>query len=170
MGRTLCSLIGHRREIVTVEDHHFSRRQRWSDEFRDVLLPIVHEILEFILGRESSGRAGFTDFFPPRPCGRFVTEDHFAALGGEPLAKAFCLSGFTGAVDALDDDGYFKIGFEGKDWDVYAYVDNVFNERAVLFDQISAPSGSGNNPYFDTVTINDPRSWGIGFSKSWGGN
>ncbi|HEY8266971.1 MAG TPA: TonB-dependent receptor, partial [Steroidobacteraceae bacterium] len=56
----------------------------------------------------------------------------------------------------------FKIGLESGDWDVYAYVDNAFNERAVLYDQQSAPPG--------TITVNDPRSWGIGFSKSWGGN
>jgi outer membrane receptor protein involved in Fe transport len=53
-----------------------------------------------------------------------------------------------------------KVGFEAGDWEVYAYVDNVFNERAILFDQQSAPPG--------TITINDPRSWGLGFSKSWG--
>jgi len=55
-----------------------------------------------------------------------------------------------------------KFGFEADDWQVYAYVDNLFNERAILFDQGSAPPG--------TITINAPRKWGIGFSKSWGGN
>jgi outer membrane receptor protein involved in Fe transport len=55
-----------------------------------------------------------------------------------------------------------KVGLEADDWEVYAYVDNLFNERAILFDQESAPPG--------TITINDPRSWGIGFSKSWGSN
>ena len=63
-----------------------------------------------------------------------------------------------------------KLGFEADDWEVYAYVDNLFNERAILFDQLTAPPGQRNNPYFGTDTINDPRSWGIGFSKSWGGN
>ena len=55
----------------------------------------------------------------------------------------------------------FKIGFDSDDWEIYAYVDNVFNERAILFDQQSAPPG--------TITINTPQTWGIGFSKSWGG-
>ena len=40
-------------------------------------------------------------------------------------------------------------------------MDNLTDERAVLFDQDSAPLG--------TVTINTPRTWGLGFSKSWGG-
>ncbi len=55
-----------------------------------------------------------------------------------------------------------KFGFETDAWQVYAYVDNLFNERAILFNQQSAPRG--------TITINTPRTWGIGFSKSWGGN
>jgi outer membrane receptor protein involved in Fe transport len=55
----------------------------------------------------------------------------------------------------------FKIGLDSDDWEVYAYVDNLTNERAILFDQESAPPG--------TITINRPRTWGIGFSKSWGG-
>ncbi len=54
-----------------------------------------------------------------------------------------------------------KFGFEADAWEIYAYVDNLFNERAILFDQDSAPPG--------TITINTPRTWGIGFTKSWGG-
>ncbi len=54
----------------------------------------------------------------------------------------------------------FKIGLDAGDWEVYAYLDNAFNERAILFDQESAPPG--------TITINAPRTWGLGFSKSWG--
>ncbi len=55
-----------------------------------------------------------------------------------------------------------KIGFATDEWEIYAYVDNLTNERAVLFDQQSAPIGN--------ITINWPRTWGLGFSKSWGGN
>jgi len=55
-----------------------------------------------------------------------------------------------------------KLGLQADDWEVYLYCDNVFNERAVLFDQQSAPPG--------TITVNDPRAWGVGFSKSWGGH
>ncbi|MBM4219989.1 MAG: TonB-dependent receptor [Gammaproteobacteria bacterium] len=55
-----------------------------------------------------------------------------------------------------------KIGLATDDWDVYVYVDNLTNERAVLFDQQSVPAGN--------ITVNWPRTWGLGFSKSWGGN
>ena len=55
-----------------------------------------------------------------------------------------------------------KFGIEADTWEIYAYVDNLNNERAILFDQQSAPPG--------TITINTPRTYGIGFSKSWGGN
>lgn len=55
-----------------------------------------------------------------------------------------------------------KLGFEADDWEIYAYVDNLSNERAILYDQESAPPG--------TISINWPRTWGLGFSKSWGGN
>jgi outer membrane receptor protein involved in Fe transport len=56
----------------------------------------------------------------------------------------------------------FKVGLESDTWEVYAYVDNMFDERAVLYDQQSAPLGM--------FTINFPRTWGLGFSKSWGSN
>ena len=48
-----------------------------------------------------------------------------------------------------------------EDWEIYAYVDNLTNERAILVDAQFALPG--------TVSINRPRSWGLGFSKSWGG-
>jgi iron complex outermembrane receptor protein len=53
-----------------------------------------------------------------------------------------------------------RLGLEADTWEIYAYVDNAADERAILFDQNSAPPG--------TITINTPRTWGIGFSKSWG--
>jgi outer membrane receptor protein involved in Fe transport len=53
-----------------------------------------------------------------------------------------------------------RFGVEADTWEIYAYVDNLGNERAILFDQNSAPPG--------TITINTPRTWGIGFSKTWG--
>ena len=74
-------------------------------------------------------------------------------------------------MNGIDDDAVLqpayqvsdvKVGFEADDWEIYAYVDNLDNERAILFDQSSAPPG--------TITINTPRTWGIGFSKSWGLN
>ena len=58
----------------------------------------------------------------------------------------------------------FKIGLAADDWEIYAYVDNMFNERAIYFDQATELGLLTNN----LKTISDPRSWGIGFSKSWG--
>lgn len=55
-----------------------------------------------------------------------------------------------------------RLGLEADTWEIYAYVDNAGDERAILFDQNSAPPG--------TITINTPRTWGLGFSKSWGRN
>jgi outer membrane receptor protein involved in Fe transport len=70
----------------------------------------------------------------------------------------------SGVIDPIDQPSYslsdFKLGIEADTWDVYAYVDNAGNKRAILFDQDSAPPG--------TKTINTPRTWGIGFTKSWG--
>ena len=57
----------------------------------------------------------------------------------------------------------FKVGFESEDWEIYAYVDNLTNERAILLDKSSALVPG-------TISLNRPRSWGLGFSKSWGGN
>ncbi len=60
----------------------------------------------------------------------------------------------------------FKIGLTANDWEVYAYVDNIFNEQAIYFDQFTEVGLLTNN----LKTISDPRSWGIGFSKRWGRN
>ena len=60
----------------------------------------------------------------------------------------------------------FKIGLAADDWEIYAYVDNIFDERAIYFDQATeTPDDVRTNNF---KTISDPRSWGIGFSKSWG--
>ena len=71
----------------------------------------------------------------------------------------------NGIFDATVQPAYqladARLGFEADDWELYAFVDNMTNERAVLFAQNFAPAGS--------VTVNAPRTWGIGFSKSWGG-
>jgi outer membrane receptor protein involved in Fe transport len=70
----------------------------------------------------------------------------------------------SGVVNPIVQPSYslsdIKFGIEADSWDIYAYVDNVGNKRAILFDQDSAPPG--------TKTINTPRTWGIGFTKSWG--
>ena len=71
----------------------------------------------------------------------------------------------NGIFDATVQPAYqladARLGFNADDWEIYAFVDNMTNERAVLFAQNFAPAGS--------VTVNAPRTWGIGFSKSWGG-
>ena len=56
----------------------------------------------------------------------------------------------------------FKVGFESGNWEIYTYVDNLTNERAILFDKENALVPG-------TVSINRPRSWGLGFSMNWGG-
>ena len=55
-----------------------------------------------------------------------------------------------------------RFGVEADTCEIYAYVDNLGKERAILFDQQSAPPG--------TATINAPRTWGLGFTKTWGGD
>jgi iron complex outermembrane receptor protein len=70
----------------------------------------------------------------------------------------------NGVIDPVSQPSYsisdLKFGIEGETWDIYTYVDNLNNERAILFDQTFPPPG--------TKTINTPRTWGIGFTKSWG--
>jgi iron complex outermembrane receptor protein len=56
----------------------------------------------------------------------------------------------------------FKVGFKSGDWDIYAYVDNLTDERAVVRDWTGEPQGP--------VSLNRPRSWGFGFAKSWDGS
>lgn len=58
----------------------------------------------------------------------------------------------------------FKIGLAADNWEIYAYVDNMFNERAIYFDQATEIGLRIN----DFRTISDPRAYGIGFTKSWG--
>jgi outer membrane receptor protein involved in Fe transport len=55
----------------------------------------------------------------------------------------------------------FKVGFESEGWEIYAYVDNLTDERAIIRDWTGTPQGP--------VSINPLRTWGLGFSKSWGG-
>jgi outer membrane receptor protein involved in Fe transport len=57
----------------------------------------------------------------------------------------------------------FKIGLESAGWEIYAHVDNLTNERAILRNKEYALLPG-------TVSINRPRTWGLGFAKSWGGD
>ncbi len=41
----------------------------------------------------------------------------------------------------------FKVGLEAEDWEVYAYVDNIFNERAILFDQAQRTARDDHGQY-----------------------
>ena len=56
----------------------------------------------------------------------------------------------------------FKIGVESEGWEIYAYVDNLTDERAVVRDWTGEPQGP--------VSLGRPRSWGLGFSMNWGGD
>jgi len=56
----------------------------------------------------------------------------------------------------------FKVGVESESREIYVYVDNLTDERAVIRDWSGAQQGA--------VSINPPRSWGLGFSMSWGSN
>jgi outer membrane receptor protein involved in Fe transport len=93
--------------------------------------------------------------------------------GGNVYARyqwTYTGNSLNGIGDATLQPAYqisdFKIGLAADDWEVYAYVDNIFNERAIYFDQFTEVGLGTNN----LKTISDPRSWGIGFSKSWGRN
>ena len=39
----------------------------------------------------------------------------------------------------------FKIGLTADNWEVYAYVDNMFDERAIYFDQATEVGLRTNN-------------------------
>jgi outer membrane receptor protein involved in Fe transport len=91
------------------------------------------------------------------------------SLNGLPTPE---LDGAGNVIDIVDptlQPAYqisdFKIGLAAENWEVYAYVDNVFDERAILFDQFTELGIRTN----DLRTVNEPRAWGIGFTKSWGG-
>jgi outer membrane receptor protein involved in Fe transport len=105
--------------------------------------------------------------------GNFYARYQFSYMGNS-------LNGLPNPV--LDDDGNvveiieptlqpayqlsdFKIGLAADNWEIYAYVDNMFDERAILFDQATELGLRTNN----IKTVGDPRTWGLGFSKSWGG-
>jgi len=93
--------------------------------------------------------------------------------GGNVYARyqwSYSGNSLNGIGDATLQPAYqisdFKIGLAADDWTVYAYVDNIFNERAIYFDQFTEVGLGTNN----LKTISDRRSLGIGFSKSWGRN
>jgi len=91
------------------------------------------------------------------------------SLNGLPSVILDVDGNITDIIDPRVQPAYqlsdFRIGLAADDWEIYAYVDNIFDERAVYFDQATEIGLLTNN----IKTISDPRSWGIGFSKSWGG-
>jgi outer membrane receptor protein involved in Fe transport len=102
---------------------------------------------------EEKGAAWLEYTFPPEVAGGHVygrfqwtyTGDSLSGIWPSTLQPAYGISDF-------------KVGFESGDWGIYAYVDNLTDERAILRDWQYGP-----------VSINRPRTWGLGFSKSWGG-
>ena len=61
--------------------------------------------------------------------GRFQWTYNGNSLNGDRRRHA------TSAVQPTYQLSDFKIGLDADDWEIYAYVDNVFDERAVLFRQ-----------------------------------
>jgi iron complex outermembrane receptor protein len=101
----------------------------------------------------------------------WVEYTHPRELAGGNLYARYQWTYMGNSLNGIGDDAALqpayqvadvKIGLANDEWDVYAYVDNVTDERAVLFAQQFAPPGN--------VSVNWPRTWGLGFSKSWGGN
>ena len=105
--------------------------------------------------------------------GNFYTRVQWSYMGnslnGLPVVTTDGAGNVVDTQDPILQPAYqltdFKVGLAADDWEVYAYVDNVFNERAIYFDQFTEAGLRTNNP----KTVGDPRAWGIGFSKSWGG-
>ncbi len=121
-----------------------------------------------IIGTESGTRLPFT---PKKKGAAWVQYTHPVELAGGHLYGRFQWTYNGNSLNGIGDGSTlqpsyqisdFKFGWEADDWEVYAYVDNIGDERAILFDQQSAPPG--------TITINAPRTFGIGFSKTWRSN
>jgi outer membrane receptor protein involved in Fe transport len=121
-----------------------------------------------IIGTESGTRLPFT---PKKKGAAWVQYTHPAELAGGHLYGRFQWTYNGNSLNGIGDGATlqpsyqisdFKVGWEADDWEVYAYVDNIGDERAILFEQQSAPPG--------TITVNAPRTFGIGFSKTWRSN
>ena len=97
-------LIGHRGEIVAVEDDHLARSQCRRDEFLHMLAAVLQEEIKLVLRGKSSGGGRGTDLAAPGTIGGFTAGDDLAALGAEPFGKQAALGRFAGAVDAFEDD------------------------------------------------------------------
>jgi outer membrane receptor protein involved in Fe transport len=64
-----------------------------------------------------------------------------------------------------------SIGIEGATWDVSFTIDNVFDERAELYNQVPAGllNDGGTGLALSGRTINRPREYGLSFTKRWSG-
>jgi len=58
-----------------------------------------------------------------------------------------------------------SLGLSGKSWDLQAFVNNIGDERAVLFDNVLF-----HDTFFgrNKVNVNRPREYGLRFSMRWG--
>ena len=54
-----------------------------------------------------------------------------------------------------------KLGIEAEAWEVNVYLNNLTDERAVLYRVPPAPPG--------VARVNRPREFGVGFTRRWGG-
>jgi outer membrane receptor protein involved in Fe transport len=117
--------------------------------------------------------------FSPREKGAVWLEYTFPGqlLGASPYGRfqwTYHGNSLNGIGDATLQPSYeiadFKIGLEAEDWEVYAYVDNISNERAIIFDQFAEEFFAVGLRTNNLKTVSVPRTWGIGFAKRWGRN
>ena len=109
---------------------------------------------------------------PPRRKARLWLEYTFPGefAGGNFYGR--CQWSYNGnSLNGIDDDAVLqpayqitdlKFGLAADEWEVYAYVDNADGRARGLCSTSRARRRA-------TVSINYPRTWGLGFSKSWGG-
>lgn len=115
----------------------------------------AHDVVNPVARTEEKGAAWLEYTFPWQLAGgRFYGRSQWTYNGDS-------LNGISDPnVQPAYEISDVRFELESDSWEVYAYVDSLGNERAILFDQGSATPG--------TITIDTPRTWGIGFSKSWG--
>ena len=96
--------------------------------------------------------------FGGNPYARIQYSYHGDSLNGVECNTPDCDAPDTQPSYSISD---IKFGIEAEAWEVNVYLDNLTDERAVLYRVPPAPPGS--------VRVNRPREFGIGFTRRWGG-